>query len=259
MQPTLQLKGKKILVTRAVHQADSLCNLIEQRQGKAVRFPVLQLLPVDDFVKVKETLGQLGDFDWVFFISSNAVNFALQTKSGRIDTVRNVRFAAIGQATAKAMQQAGIAIDLIPDQGYSSEALLDMPELNQVKGYKCLIIKGQGGREMLAETLRLRGAKVVNLEVYKRVVPVCDVQPIIKMIDNKQLDVITVTSCEVLQNLVHLLSNRARPALLLIPLVVISERIRHLANKIGFKHIMVTVKPSDAEIANTVTAFINGE
>ena len=259
MHASLSLNGKRVLVTRAEHQANRLCNLIERRQGEAVRFPVLQILPVDNLAKVKETLVQLENFDWVFFNSSNAVNFAQQTKSGRIGIVHNVRFAAIGQATAKAMQHAGLNIDLIPEQGFNSEALLAMPELEHINGHKCLIIKGQGGREILADTLRQRGAKVECLEVYKRVVPDCDVQPLIKMINNKQLDVITVTSCEVVQNLVLLLGKEVKAALLLIPLVVISERIKHLARSIGFKHIMVTAKPSDAEIANTVIAFINGE
>ncbi len=259
MQPSQMLNGKRILITRAEHQADPLCSLIEQRQGNAVRFPVLEILPVDDITKVRGTLEQLGEYDWVFFISSNAVNFALQSKSGKIGMIQNVRFAAIGRATAKAMHQAGMRIDLIPDKGYDSEALLAMPELDQVMGYKCLIIKGQGGREILAETLQHRGAKVDYLDVYKRVVPDCDVQPLVKMINKQQLDVITVTSCEVLRNLVYLLGKEAQTALLLIPLVVISERIRHLAQSIGFKHITVTAKPSDAEIANTVIALINGE
>ena len=246
-------------MTRAEHQADLLCNLIEQLQGIAVRFPVLQILPGDNLVKAKEIFGQLGEFDWVFFVSSNAVNFAQQTKSGRIGAVQDVRFAAIGRATAKAMQRAGMPIDLVPEQGYNSEALLAMPELEQINGHKCLIIRGQGGRELLAETLRQRGATVRYLEVYKRVIPDCDVQPLIEMINKKLLNVITVTSCEALQNLIHLAGKEAGVALFLTPLVVISERIKHLARISGFKHITVATTPSDAEIINTVTRLINGE
>ena len=86
-----------------------------------------------------------------------------------------------------------------------------------------------------------------------------DVEPIIKRLENHDLDVITVTSGEALQNLVSVFDEKMKNRLLSIPLVVISDRIKRLANKIGFKNIAVSTEPSDTAILDSVAVLINGE
>ena len=245
-------------MTRPEHQAGNLCNLIEQRNGVAVRFPVLEIVPTDELNSVKWTLDHL-DFDWVVFISRNAVNFALQANNGKITRNEGVRFAAIGQSTAKALKNAGIKVDLTPKLGFNSEALLMEQEFQQVNGFTFLIVRGQRGRGYLADKLRERGAKVEYLEVYKRILPEVDIEPIIARLNCHGVNVITATSGEALINLVDLLGKEIKSALLSTPLVVISNRIRQLAKEIGFKQIAVSAEPTDLAIVETVTALINGE
>ncbi|MFA5018597.1 MAG: uroporphyrinogen-III synthase [Methylobacter sp.] len=252
------LNGACVLVTRPEHQAGNLSRLIEQRGGIAVRFPTLEIVSRDDD-RIKSTLANLDGFQWVVFISANAVNFALKANSGKIPRTKSVRFAAVGQATAQAMKMAGLPVDLVPEYGYNSEALLEMPQLQQVEGQNCLIVRGEGGREQLATTLRSRGAEVDYLEVYKRIIPRMDSSPVVELLAQHRLDVITVTSAEALQNLSLMLGEKNNKLLSLIPLVVVSDRIRCLAADMGFNRITVTDSPIDTAILETVITCVTGE
>jgi len=252
------LNGACVLVTRPEHQAENLSRLIEQRGGIAVRFPALEIVSRDDD-RIKSTLENLDGFQWVVFISANAVNFALKANSGKIPRTKSVRFAAVGQATAQAMKMAGLPVDLVPEYGYNSEALLEMPQLQQVEGQNCLIVRGEGGREQLATTLRSRGAEVDYLEVYKRIIPRMDSSPVVELLAQHRLDVITVTSAEALQNLSLMLGEKNNKLLSLIPLVVVSDRIRCLAADMGFNRITVTDSPIDTAILETVITCVTGE
>jgi uroporphyrinogen-III synthase len=225
----MTLNDVHVLVTRPEHQAENLSRLIEQQGGIAVRFPTLEIVSKDDAGQIKATLANLDRFQWVIFISANAVNFALKANSGKIGRSEPVRFAAVGQATAQAMKLAWLPVDLVPEKGYNSEALLAMPQLQQVEGQSVLIVRGEGGREHLAATLRSRGAEVDYLEVYKRVIPKIDSSPVAELLEQHRLDVITVTSAEALQNLSLMLDKKNNKLLSLIPLVVVSDRIRCIA------------------------------
>jgi uroporphyrinogen-III synthase len=253
------LNGSHILVTRPEHQAENLSRLIEQRGGIAVRFPTLEIVLRDDGCEIKDTLANLDKFQWVVFISANAVNFALKANSGKIARTKSVRFAAVGQATAQALRMAGVSVDLVPESGCNSEALLAMPQLQQVEGQKCLIVRGEGGREQLATTLRSRGADVDYLEVYKRIIPRIDNSPVVQLLARRSLDVITVTSAEALQNLRLMLDETNNKLLSLIPLVVVSDRIRCIAAEMGFNRIIVTDSPTDTAILETVITCVTGE
>jgi uroporphyrinogen-III synthase len=253
------LSGVRVLVTRPKHQAENLSRLIEEQGGIAVRFPTLDIVPRDDN-ELKLNLANLGRFQWVVFISVNAVNFALKANSGKIGYTESVRFAAVGKSTAQAMKMAGLPVDLMPENGHNSEALLAMPQLQQVEGQNFLIVRGEGGREQLATTLRSRGAAVNYLEVYKRVIPRINSSPVIELLAQHRLDVITVTSAEALQNLSLMLGEKNNNKLLsLIPLVVVSDRIRCIAADMGFNRITVTDSPNDTAILETVITCVTGE
>jgi len=253
------LNGARVLVTRPAHQAENLSRLIQARGGEAVRFPVLDIVARDNIDEIQDALKNLGKFQWVVFISPNAVNFALKANNGKIDRLKAVRFAAVGRATAQALEAAGLTVDAVPEQGYTSEALLVMPQIQQIKGQSCLIVRGEGGREELANTLRSRGADVQYLEVYKRTIPSIDNSQVVQLLTQHRLDVITVTSGEALQNLLIMLGEKNHRLLLPIPLVVVSDRIGQLAAGMGFKRIAVTESPADTAILETVTIVCNGE
>ncbi len=249
-------------MTRPEHQAENLSSLIEEQGGIAVRFPTLEIVARDDSDAIAAALESLDEYQWVIFISANAVNFALKANSGKIAHLKKAGrggFVAVGQATKYAMKMAGLPVNLVPDNGYNSEALLAMPELQHVEGQKFLIIRGVGGREQLATTLRSRGAIVNYLEVYQRTVPCIDNSLVVNLLSQHRLDVITVTSAEALQNLSLMLGDKNNRLLILIPLVVVSDRIRCIAADMGFNRIVVTESPTDAAILKTVITCVTGE
>lgn len=246
------LQGLRVLVTRPRHQAGNVCNLIEQAGGQPVRFPVLEIQPVENQEKLVRELNNLDTFQWVFFISANAVNFAQQANNGKITLSNTVAVIAVGKATQRALENAGQHVDFVPEIGFNSEALLKMPALQDMQGQKCLIVRGSDGRELLAETLRKRGALVEYLQVYKRVRPEIDCDSIIELINKGMLDIIMITSAEALNNLVVILNGTNQQKLLQIPLIVISERINKKALKMGFSKIIVTENPSDIAIVKAI-------
>lgn len=258
------LNGVDVLVTRPEHQAGNLVRLITEQGGNAVRFPTLAIVPQDNVHEIQETLASLDRFQWLVFISVNAVTMHhYYLDSGKINKLKSVRFAAIGRATAEALKSAGLPVDLVPENSYTSEALLAMPELQQINGQRFLIVRGEGGREELANVLRGRGAEVDYLDVYKRIVPNIESSGILLLLEQvlleqEKLDVITITSGAALQNLLTLLGKEYHELLFTIPLVVISDRIRQIAADIGFKRIVVTNNPSDAAILEAVTTCVGG-
>lgn len=252
------LNGAGVLVTRPEHQAEHLSWLIEQVGGKAMRFPTLAIAGVDDVDEIKKTFQGLDSYQFVIFVSVNAVNFALRANGGKIPRSKSVVFAAVGGSTAQALINAGVVVDLVPKQDFNSEALLAMPEMQHISGQSMLIVRGQGGREELANTLRERGAKVDYLPVYKRIIPQADNASNFSRLIENGLDVITITSGEALQNLVLMAGDQHSLAIREVPLVVVSDRIRCLAADLGFNRIAVTQSPSDSAILETVIKFVTG-
>jgi uroporphyrinogen-III synthase len=253
------LNGAHILVTRPSHQAENLSRLIDERGGVAVRFPTLAIVALDDSCTIQNTLAHLDRYQWLVFISANAVTMhGYYSDGAKIDRFKSVRIAAIGKATAQALALAGLPVDLVPESGYNSEALLAMPQMQLMKGQSCLIVRGEGGREELATTLRNRGANVEYLDVYKRIIPRVDSSQLSLLLVQDKLDVITVTSGEALQNLLIMLEEKYHQRLFEVPLVVVSNRIRQMAADMGFKRIAVASSPSDAAILETVTMCVTG-
>lgn len=252
------LNGAHVLVTRPEHQAEHLVHLIEQSGGKAIRFPTLAIAGLGDVDKIKTTFQGLDSYQCVIFVSVNAVNFALRANGGKIPSSKSVVFAAVGGSTAQALANAGLVVDLVPKQDFNSEALLAMPEMQHISGQRMLIVRGQGGREELANKLRERGATVDYLPVYKRIIPQVDNVSNLSYLIENGLNVITITSGEALQNLVLMAGEQHAVAIRAVPLVVVSDRIRCLAADLGFNRIAVTQSPSDSAILETVIKFVTG-
>lgn len=253
------LNGAHVLVTRPAHQAENLNRLVEERGGVAVRFPTLAIVAMDEACTIQNTLTYLDRYQWLIFISANAVTMHdYYSVSDKIKRFKRVRVAAIGKATAQALTKAGLRIDLVPESGYNSEALLAMPQMQQMKGQRCLILRGEGGREELATILRSRGASVEYLDLYKRIIPGIDSSQVSRLLAQDKLDVITITSGEALQNLLIMLEEHHHGQLFEVPLVVVSSRIRQIAADMGFKRIAVADCPSDEAILETVTMCVTG-
>ena len=194
------LAGVGVLVTRPRRQAAELIEAISARGGSAIGFPVIEILPRDRHAVVSDA-DELHDPDIAIFVSSNAVHHGL-------DFSASARTAVVGPATAAALESTGRNVDIASADGYDSEHLLDQAALQEVSGKHVRIIRGVGGRELLADTLRDRGAVVDYLEVYERMAPNYAAEQIAELEQQWRagaVNVVTVMSVESLANLVSLL------------------------------------------------------
>lgn len=232
-QSQLPLAGVGVLVTRPAHQADNLCALIEAAGGRAVRFPTLEITDPPDSDAARAALSRLADYDVAIFISANAVDKAVALRAAPEWPPRPPRV-AVGVGTARALERHGLPVAWVPPPPYDSAALLAAPALQQVDGQRIVIIRGVGGRELLGETLRARGAHVDYVEVYQRVRPCVETRDILKAWTAGAIDVVTATSAEALYNLVVMMGAAGRAPLLAAPLVVVSTRMIQHALELGF-------------------------
>ncbi len=248
--PRTELNGHTILVTRPAHQAEPLCRLIEAAGGTPLRLPTLQIHDNSHAPEIEHRLAQLSHYQIAIFISPNAVSFgldAIERCGGMVDLLM---LATVGKGSARVLQQRlGRQPDLIPEGSYDSEALLRLEPLQHVSGKHILIVRGVGGRELLAETLRQRGAVVDYAEVYRRETPPAPASS--EWLESA--DIITATSGEALQNLLTMTPESLRDKLLNKPLVLISRRCAELARQLGFvQHPLITPLAGDEAIVETL-------
>lgn len=243
--------GFSVLVTRPVGQAEALCRLVEDAGGEAIRLPLLEIQPSAAGGEAMRQLLQSQSWDWLVFASANAVCCAFEWLGPRwLDGCR-AKTAAIGQATEQALMERGVAVDLRPKQQFNSETLLASPEWQEVSGRRFLIVRGEGGRELLAETLRARGGIVEYAEVYRRTVPATDVEGLLARWRAGGVGVVTVTSGESLDNLFRLLAGSAGELMSKTPMVIIGERLAARARGLGCARV-TAAEAGDREIFDAV-------
>ena len=202
------LHGVGVLVTRPEQQAMPLCRLLEAQGAHTLRLPAIDIIPIGNRRETAAQLGALADFDIIIFASANAVRFG----ASLLDQQRDLCLAAVGPATARALNQAGYRVVVQPLESVDSEGLLRHPRLEHPAGRRILLIKGSNGRPFLAQELARRGALVTAADVYRRVPAIPSPAALAELLENFSagaLHVITATSVEIAANLLHV----APPAL----------------------------------------------
>jgi uroporphyrinogen-III synthase len=234
------------MVTRPAHQAAHLCELISAAGGIPILLPTVAVENPPDPAPALSIVQRLHEFDIAVFVSANAVEkgIALVTRHGGLPP--RLRLAAVGRRTAESLLHHCGRVDIQAPPPYNSEALLATAELQAVAGKRIVIFRGVGGRELLAETLRRRGAEIDYAEVYRRVKPVVKLDDIVPR--TGKIDIVMVTSQDGLQNLVEMADmEQRREWLLNLQLVVISPRVAQLAAGLGFKHPALTAAHASDE------------
>ncbi|OZA10179.1 MAG: uroporphyrinogen-III synthase [Hydrogenophilales bacterium 17-62-8] len=229
------LLHRSVLVTRPLQQAAGLAQAIQAAGGRAYVFPALDIeaVPATELV---EPLAHLAAADLVIFISPNAALYGMAA-IGALPA--RVQCLAVGPGTARALAGHGVSSVVTPD-GQDSEALLALPQLHDVAGKRVVIVRGVGGRPVLADTLRQRGATVHFLECYRRMRPQADAAALLAQWQAGGIDAVTVTSAETLHNLAALLGEAGRPLLLHTPLFAPHEKIAAAARHFGIAEVIAT-------------------
>ncbi len=250
------LSGINVLVTRPETQAENLAQQIQQLGGNAIRFPVIQIAAIEDNSKLLHLIDKLEEYDIAIFVSPNAVKNSAELIQHRRSWPTQLKIAAVGKSSAKALDSMGLIADIFPSVRFNSEALLELPAMQAVEGKKIIIFRGEGGRETLATTLELRGAHVQYAECYRRIKPNVNIAPLLEHWKNDEIDIVVTTSNEGLQNLYDMAGQAGRLYLVNSPLIVFSERAKILALQLGFvNQVIVLAQASDEAIVNAIVQW----
>ena len=200
------ITGIGIAITRPIDQAKKLAKLIENAGGLPILFPLIAITPLNDYSEFEAVINEIGCYDWAIFISSNAVQNGMPrlVKHG---IPANLKFAAIGPVTAEELNNFGIKQVLTPQHRFDSEALLVLSEMQNMQGKKVMLFRGIGGRDVLGDTLKSRGAQVTFAECYQRVNPQTNCDLLAQLYSEKKLHGIVVTSSEAMRYLLDLAGN----------------------------------------------------
>ena len=247
---TSQQLKQRIMITRPASQATGLAQSIESAGANVFLFPTLNILPAKLSEENRVTIQQLNQFNIIIFISPNAVEHGLNHIQVNTKTI----IATIGQGSAKALTtKLGRKPDITPEENFSSEGLLATDEMQDVANKRILIIRGNGGRELLKRTLEQRGAIVEYFTAYERTKPTTNTADLEQYLQNNQIAAIVITSAESLKNLVEITPKSVISNLLETPLLLINSRLINVAKDIGFNSkLLVTNEATDSAIVDTL-------
>ena len=239
------LAGRGIVVTRPAQQSGPLAGRIHTAGGQAILFPVLEIIDTPDLQPLIDVIARLDDYQLAVFISPNAVVRAMKQVIARRQWPAAMRVAAIGKGSVRELERFGVSGVLAPERHFDSEHLLALPELQAVAGQRVVIFRGDGGRELLGDTLTARGAQVDYVECYRRARPDAAAAPLLQAWAGNALHAVTITSSEGMRNLFAMVGPSGQPLLQQTPLFAPHPRIAAVARELGCRHVIETAPGDD--------------
>jgi uroporphyrinogen-III synthase len=248
------LAGKRVVITRPGGQAENLARLVREAGGEPLCIPAIEILPLADAAPFQALAARLGDFDLAIFVSRNAVRSALALLGGK-PWPPGLKVATVGQGSREELVQRGFGEVIAPAAQSDSEALLALPELADVHGRRVVIFRGDGGRQLLGETLRQRGAHVEYAACYRRVRPAAGTA--LRDAWRGGIDAVTVSSAEGLANFLQMLGAEEAGRMRAMPVFVPHARVAQEAARQGLARVIVA-GPRDAEMLAALAACFGG-
>lgn len=202
------LEGRTVVVTRPRHQAGPLCDALRELGAEPVAFPTIAIRPPDDPGPLRDAVASLDRYDWAVLTSVNGVRRVLDAleEAGRrpAEAFEGVRVAAIGPSTADALREAGVAVEVVPEE-YRAEGLLEaLSEAARLDGARVLLARAREARELLPRELREAGARVDEVTAYRTAVANPDAGELAARLRAGEIDWLTFTASSTVRNFVRL-------------------------------------------------------
>jgi uroporphyrinogen-III synthase len=249
MTTSLPLAGLNIVVTRPRDQAAQLVKSIQALGGICTQFPLLEISPLADDSALQSLISRLHEFHLAIFMSPNAVRFGMEAIKKAGDLPVAMQVATVGLSSAQALHEYGVTKVLSPQQRFDSESLLELAELQEVRDKNIVIFRGDSGRELLGDTLKLRGAHVEYVSCYLRSKPQHEVSNLLAA----KPDALTVSSSEALSYLAEMLGPAGREQLFILPLFVSHSRIAMAAQQQGWQYIVTAAAGDEGLLSALIT------
>lgn len=237
----------RVLNTRPINDAKELSEQINLAGGLAFELPIISIYPSNlDWL---EKISDLNKIKQIIFISKNAVRyFFAGLATAKLELPKDTLITCIGPGTAELLTKYKNKANYVPDIN-NSEHLLQLENFTNVLNQNILLVKGIGGRNVIQEGLKTRGANLTVVDVYVRKSPEISPKIIDKIWQEDSIDIIIYTSKQAMLNIIEIFPESAKTWLLSKPSIVISERLVEHAKKLGFKNIIQT------NYANIVTTI----
>lgn len=201
------LFGKRIIVTRARHQASALSQAIEELGGEAWEFPAIELAPPSEPEHLTKALKNLKHFQWLVFTSVNGVEafFKELTKQSQdIRDLKGMEIVAIGPATQAALEEKNLRVAYVPEE-YRAEKIIEGLASRILPGQSVLLARAEEARDILPESLKALGADVWDIPVYKTVLGRANREELKSLLAEKAIQAVTFTSSSTVRNFIRLL------------------------------------------------------
>lgn len=263
-----RLESRTVLVTRARAQAEEMTVLLEGLGANVIHVPTIEIIPPDDLAPLDDVIRNLEEYDWIIFTSSNAVDFFIQrqreNRSGYVALLGTRSICAIGTATARALEEAGIRASFVAQESTSEGVLRELIERiggqSILRELKILIPRAKVAREVLPSRLRDLGAHVDVVETYQTVLPQITRSSLKKLFEETRIDVITFTSSSTVSNLATLLELADLSDVVKSTLVAcIGPVTAETARKFGLTNIIQPDVYTAAELVRVIAAAIGEE
>jgi uroporphyrinogen-III synthase len=215
----LPLRGVRVLVGRARHQAGALSAELRKQGALVIEIPFIEIRKPRSFKPLDSSLRNLHAYDWLILTSVNGVEamwermsrlgLSLDGNRERHHSQRDrVRVAAIGPATKNAIEQRGTRVDVVPRE-YVAESVVRSLK-SKVKGKRVLLVRAKIARDVIPQELRRAGAQVDVVEAYETVVPRTSRTRLQQVMNNprRRPHIVTFTSSSTVKNFVELLGAR---------------------------------------------------
>ncbi|PSJ37855.1 uroporphyrinogen-III synthase [Zobellella taiwanensis] len=239
------------LVVRPEPQNRALCRVLGDAGHRPVACPLLAFEAGAELFRLPELLGGLSPRDYVIGVSVQAVTFTDNALKAQGLHWPECHYVAVGDATGRAFAALGLQGVQVPEDP-RSEGIISLPGLQRLEGRRVVILRGDGGRHMIAPTLTGRGARVDYCEVYRRRYHPDPEGHLAKSWQSSGVDSIIVTSGGLLQHLFQLAANSARDWLLSRLLIVPSIRVADQARMLGFTQVINAEGASNQALLNAL-------
>ncbi len=235
------MSGWRVLLTRPVEECQALSAILAEQGVYSSCLPLLAIEPLSETPEQRATFLELDRYCAVIVVSKPAAHLGLHLLDRYWpQPLAEQPWFAVGAATAQILEDYGLPV-YRPAGREDSEALLELAQLQQVLAGaftpRVLILRGEGGRELLAERLRERGVQVDYLALYRRRLPNYPPAALSERIRAERLNALMVSSG---QGLCHLqeMAGQHWPAVARLPLFVPSARVAEQARAAGVEHVV---------------------
>ncbi len=209
------LAGRKILITRARHQAQALAAALEEKGAAVLAIPAIEILPPDSYAPLDAALLDIRKYRWLVVTSANGAEvlgqrlLVLGLSREAVDTLK---IAAIGPATARALGSLGLRVDEVPKQAIAESLVESLRE--KVAGQNVLLVRAKVARDVLPEELKQAGAAVNVVNAYQTVVPATSGEALRLAFaaPSRFPDAVTFTSSSTVTNFFRLMREAEIPA-----------------------------------------------